>query len=103
MTSETAKTAAPRKWDQVLSKVRGMLDETLARADGRLEELDQLASGPQNDRLSRNLKGLEERLQRAGTLVEQTDQSLADGEKAVRDYMSNVEGLRQKLTDWAEQ
>jgi hypothetical protein len=40
---------------------------------------------------------------RAGAVVDQTDHALADGEKAAREYMSMVEGLRQRLADWAEQ
>jgi chromosome segregation ATPase len=100
MASESARSTAPKKWDQVLTKVRGMLDETLARADARLEELDQLANAKPNDRLARHLEGLEQRLQRAGVVVDQTDQALSSGEKTVREYMSNVDSLRQKLVDW---
>ncbi len=104
MPSETAKSAvAPKKWDQVLTKVRGMLDQTLARADARIEELDQSTNTKPNDRLARHLEGLEQRLQRAGVVVEQTDQALSNGEKTVREYMSSVDSLRQKLMDWVNE
>ena len=103
MAKESSKSAAPRKWDQVLTKVRGMLDATLAKVNGRIEELDNLANAKANDRLARHLEGLDQRLLRASTVVEQTDAALADGEKTVRDYMSSVEGLRKKLVEWAEQ
>ena len=99
--NETAKTATSKKWDDVFAKVRTMLDETLARTDGRVRELDELLNAKQNDRLARHLEGLEQRLQRAGVTVENTDQALAAGENTVREYLSNVAGLRKKLADWA--
>lgn len=103
MANDHSRSAGQKKWDQVLTKVRGMLDATLARVDSRLGELDQLANARPQDRLARHQEGLEQRLQRAGAVVEQTDHGLADSEKAVRDFMSNVELLRQKLVDWVEQ
>ena len=101
MANETARsTAAPKKLDQVLAKVSVMLEATLAKMDARLEELDQLAQAKPNDRPARRLAALEQRLQRAGTVAEQMDPALAESEKSVRDYMSGVESLRQKLLDW---
>ena len=91
-----------KKWDQVLNKVRGMLDRTLATADARLQELEDLAV-PQPSRLARHLQGLDARLHAAQQLAEETDQALADREKMLRDYLSNIENLRRKLADWASQ
>lgn len=99
--SDSTQSATQKKWDAVFAKVRVMLDETLAKADSRLEELDNLLNAKQNDRLARQLEGLEQRLQRAGTSVEHTDQALANGEKTMREYLSSVAGVRQKLADWA--
>ncbi len=91
-----------KKWDQVLSRVQGMLKETLATADRRLEELDKMAkSADTQANLTRHLQGLEDRLSAAGLLVAETDRSLAEGEQAVRDYLKGAEGLRQRLADWA--
>ena len=79
-----------------------MLKETLATAERRLGELDKMAKGADPQAiLTRTLKGLENRLSAATTLVNETDHALADGEKAVRDYLQGAEGLRQRLADWA--
>ena len=102
MTNQPPRPAsAPKQWDNVLTRVRTMLDDTLSRADRRLEELDNLATAKPNDRLARHLEGLEQRLQRAAALVEQTDQALAGGEKMMREYMSSIDALRKKLAGWA--
>jgi predicted nucleic acid-binding Zn-ribbon protein len=101
MSSGTAKPATPKRWDDVFTRVRVMLDETLAKADGRLEELDNLLSAKQNDRLARQLEGLEQRRQRANGVVEHNDQVLANGENSIREYLGTISSLRQKLVGWA--
>ena len=101
-TQSTQSPPSSKKWDQVLSKVQGMLKETLATADRRLDELDKMAkSADSQAKLARHLQGLEDRMNAAAMLVNETDHTLADGEKAVRDYLKGAEGLRQRLADWA--
>ena len=78
MITETGKSATQKKWDEVFAKVRVMLDDTLTKADGRIEELDNLLNAKQNDRLAQHLEGLEQRLQRSGTAVEHTEQAPPD-------------------------
>lgn len=88
----------------VLSKVQNMLHDALEKIIQSLARLDketaESTAGP-SSRPQQHLQGLERRLQAAQAVAGRDDVTFAEGEKAIRAYMSGAEALRHRLAQWA--
>jgi chromosome segregation ATPase len=96
----------PAGWAEFLEEIKTRLDDAVAAADARIEQVGATESPPQDRRqeiarLEESLQGLSTRLQGAERLVEEVDQVLQAGQEVLQRHTASCGSVRQKLVDWA--